>query len=138
PPWRHISSTPISVATASQMLAKYLHNAETHPHLHPDALITPTGVEFSSTGGAQGGITMHHLRRVAAGLRGEYMEPDPELEEDEEAGQGSGADTNTYGNGGTKARKGALKKTEWQDMDVYQREEEGIEIGELGPRTNVV
>ncbi|KAH7077162.1 hypothetical protein FB567DRAFT_451381 [Paraphoma chrysanthemicola] len=132
PPARHISSNPISVSAASSMLETYLSNSQAHPHLHPDAHITPTGVTFSSHGGAMGSVVMHNLRRVAAGLRGEYLEPEktPEPEddaEDERAGR----------------KKGGRKRKEvpvedWQDKEVYDLEEGTHEIGEAGPRTNVV
>jgi hypothetical protein len=124
------------------MLQTYITNSEAHPHLHPDALITPTGVTFSSHGGPTGGVVMHNLRRIAAGLRGEYLEPEatPEPEEEE------GAD----GEKEWKGKKGKGRKTkftdpeagevevEWQDKEAYEREQGEIEIGELGDRSNVV
>ncbi|KAF1358011.1 hypothetical protein EJ07DRAFT_167031 [Lizonia empirigonia] len=119
PPHRLISSKPISTADASTMLQTYITNSEAHPHLHPDALITPTGVTFSSHGGPTGGVVMHNLRRVAAGLRGEYLEPEatPEPEDEEEAG---------------------AAEIEWQDKETYEREQGEIEVGDLGDRSNVV
>ncbi|KAF1845891.1 uncharacterized protein K460DRAFT_366738 [Cucurbitaria berberidis CBS 394.84] len=139
PPSRHISSTPISLTSASRILETYLTNSERHPHLHPDALITPTGVTFSSHGGPVGGVVMHNLRRVAAGLRGEYLEPEktPEPEEDD------GADTESWGHGKKSGGQGGKKRkltgdTEWQDMADYEREEGFVEIGEVGTRTTVV
>jgi hypothetical protein len=132
PPYRRISSKPISVADASQFLAKYLTNSEGHPHLHPDALITPTGVTFSSHGGPTGGVIMHNLRRVAAGLRGEYLEPEatPEPEEQEEQ------DAPSWKKGKKKGKN--TKAEEWQSMSEFEREEGRIEVGEVGERTNVV
>jgi hypothetical protein len=127
------------LADASKMLDKYLTNSERHPHLHPDALITPTGVTFSSHGGPTGGVVMHNLRRVAAGLRGEYLEPEatPEPEENE---QDSGA-TNRKGKG-KKGRRSADTvdgaQNEWQDMSEFEREEAEIEVGEIGERVIVV
>ncbi|KAH7072878.1 hypothetical protein BKA63DRAFT_52901 [Paraphoma chrysanthemicola] len=132
PPARHISSHPISVSAASSMLETYLTNSQAHPHLHPDAHIMPTGVTFSSHGGAMGSVVMHNLRRVAAGLRGEYLEPEktPEPEddaEDERAGRKKG---------GRKRKEAPVE--DWQDKAVYELEEGTHEIGEIGPRTNVV
>lgn len=137
PPSRHISSKPISLADASQMLETYLTNSEAHPHLHPDALITPAGVTFSSAGGPMGGVVMHNLRRIAAGLRGEYLEPEatPEPEENgEEIGTGKKAKQNKKK---TFDSNGAVEE-DWQDMAEYEQEGPGLEVGEVGPRTNFV
>lgn len=142
PPHRLISSKPVSVSDASAVLQTYIANSEAHPHLHPDALITPTGVTFSSHGGPTGGVVMHNLRRIAAGLRGEYLEPDltPEPEEEEAAGEDRG----------WKGKKGKGTKTtftdpeagtvqiEWQDKETYEREQGEMEIGDLAHRANVV
>lgn len=135
PPSCHISSTPISLSSASSILETYLRNSEAHPHLHPDALITPTGVTFSSHGGPMGGVVMHNLRRVAAGLHGEYLEPEktPEPEEDE----GDESEKSTW-KGNKKGGKGKKNVEEWQDIAEYEQEAGGIEVGELGPRTVTV
>ncbi|KAH6866954.1 hypothetical protein J4E91_004030 [Alternaria rosae] len=141
PPRRHISSAPISLDAASAILEKYLTNSETYPHLHPDATITPEGVAFNAQGGAMGNPIMHHLRRVAAGMRGEYQEPERALDEEDDQ-QNATTDVTV-----TSGRKGGLKKSsktaavaegEWQDLAEYQAEQGDIEIGEIGDRTNVV
>ncbi|KAF1920121.1 hypothetical protein BDU57DRAFT_3856 [Ampelomyces quisqualis] len=136
PPSRHVSSTPISISDASAMLQTYLTNSESHPHLHPDALVTPTGIAFSSHGGPTGGVLMHNLRRVAAGLRGEFLEPEktPEPEQGEEdAADGFGA--GRYNNGGKK-RKSA--EDDWEPMEQFERDQGGVEVGEISYRTNFV
>jgi hypothetical protein len=118
------------------MLDTYLTNSESHPHLHPDALITPTGVTFSSHGGPTGSVVMHNLRRVAAGLRGEYLEPKmtPEPEENGEDGEGDfGASWKSHKKGGKRR-----KDEGWQDKAEYEREEGVYEVGDIGDRTNVV
>lgn len=137
PPHRLISSKPVSTADASTMLQTYISHSEAHPHLHPDALITPTGVTFSSHGGPTGGVVMHNLRRIAAGLRGEYLEPEPTPEPETE----EGAEGEKAWNG----KKGKAKKTtftdvevEWQDKEAYEREQGEVEIGDIGERTNIV
>ena len=137
PPHRLISSKPVSTADASTMLQTYISNSEAHPHLHPDALITPTGVTFSSHGGPTGGVVMHNLRRIAAGLRGEYLEPEPTPEPEAEEGAEGGQAWN--------GKKGKGKKTtftdvevEWQDKEAYEREQGEVEIGDIGERTNIV
>ena len=145
PPHRLIASKPISTADASTMLQTYITHSEAHPHLHPDALITPTGVTFSSHGGPTGGVVMHNLRRIAAGLRGEYLEPEPtpepEQREDDEGGEKA-----WKGKARAKGKKttfsdadaGAAVEVEWQDKEAYEAEQGEMEIGDLGDRTNVV
>ncbi|KAF2854750.1 hypothetical protein T440DRAFT_464895 [Plenodomus tracheiphilus IPT5] len=132
PPSRHISSTPISQTSASQILDTYLQNSEAHAHLHPDALITPTGVTFSSHGGPMGGVVLHNLRRVAAGLRGEYLEPEA-TPEPEEGGEDADAVAGGFGAKGWKSG-GA----EWQDAEVAAQQQDGLVVGEVGERTNAV
>ncbi|KAF2280924.1 uncharacterized protein EI97DRAFT_368477 [Westerdykella ornata] len=128
PPYRHISNKPISLSAASALLDTYITNSETHPHLHPDALITPSGVTFSSHGGPLGGVIMHNLRRVAAGLRGEYLEPEatPEPEEQGVAFESKKKQGNKQGpNDASGTEEG------WQDLSEYEREEgEDAEVGE--------
>lgn len=85
---------------------------------------------------------MHNLRRIAAGLRGEYLEPEPTPEpEEEEGAQGEQA----WKGNKTKGRKTTFTdpqagtvEVEWQDKEAYEREQGEIEVGELGKRTNVV
>jgi hypothetical protein len=140
PPRRHISSAPISLDAASTIVSTYLTNSETYAHLHPDANITPEGIIFNAQGGAMGNPLMHHLRRVAAGLRGEYLEPDKTLDEEEDGVQdGAAADGVVLGSKkpGKGRKEYAAVEEDWQDMASYQQEL-GIEIDELGPRTNVV
>lgn len=82
---------------------------------------------------------MHNLRRVAAGLRGEYLEPEatPEPEEKEQDSKAS-----NWKGKGKKSRRGADiidgAQNEWQDMSEFEREEAEIEVGEIGDRVNVV
>lgn len=142
PPHRLIASKPITTADASTLLQTYITHSEAHPHLHPDALITPTGVAFSSHGGPMGGVVMHNLRRIAAGLRGEYLEPEPTPEPEEEGGaEGEKAWKGKKGQGTkttfTDAEAGAVQ-IEWQDKEAYEREQGEVEIGEVGERTNIV
>lgn len=137
-PSRHVSSTPIALSAASQMLDTYLSNSELHPHLHPDALIAPTGVTFSSHGGPSGGVIMHNLRRIAAGLRGEYLEPEvtPEPEDTQEA---DGSSAGKMGGKKDKRKRDANGTTgDWQDKAEFELEEGVIEVGEIGDRVHVV
>lgn len=141
PPHRFISSQPISISEASSILQTYITHSEAHPHLHPDALITPTGVTFSSHGGPTGGVVMHNLRRIAAGLRGEYLEPEPTPEPEEVEGEADKAWKGNKGKGKkttfTDAEVGVVE-VEWQDKEAYEREQGEMEIGDVGERTRVV
>ncbi|KAF2832268.1 hypothetical protein CC86DRAFT_273351, partial [Ophiobolus disseminans] len=134
PPSRHISSTPITLSSASHMLETYLKNSESHAHLHPDSTITPEGINFSSKGGPEGNVVMHNLRRIAAGLRGEYMAPEktPELEEDE------AAEANAYKGKKRKNFSAPLNDGDWQDKAEYEWQEGVLEVGDIGERSNVV
>lgn len=121
------------------MLEKYLTTSERHPHLHPDALITPSGVTFSSHGGPLGGVVMHNLRRVAAGLRGEYLEPEPEPEFEEQEKDTAAANGKRKGSRGMEdVNPVDTAQNDWQDMSEFEREEARLELGEIGGRTNVV
>lgn len=129
PPYRHVSSRTISLEDGSALLAKYLANSERHAHLHPDALITPSGASFSASGGPSGGVVMHNLRRVAAGLRGEYLEPEPSPEPEEQGASSKGD---------WKGKKSGGAEETWQDMSEFEKEEGAVEVGEIGARTNFV
>lgn len=73
----HASAKPISLQDAQKLIATYLKDSERRPHLHPDAVLETGGPTFSVQGGRQGGLVLHQLRRVEAGLRGEILQPDP-------------------------------------------------------------
>jgi hypothetical protein len=68
-------------------------------------------------------------------MRGEYLEPEPEPEPENTLD----LDTQTAGANASHSNKGtaAAADDDWQDMASYQAEQ-GIEIGEMGDRTNVV
>lgn len=139
PPYRHLSSQSISLTDASNMLDKYIMDSESHPHLHPDSIITPTGVTFSAHGGPMGGVVMHNLRRVAAGLHGEYMEPEPTPEPEDGGEQEVSSKGRRKGkHGDTDAAAVANTEDDWMNMSEFEREEGHIEVGDVGPRTNVV
>ncbi|KAF2015902.1 hypothetical protein BU24DRAFT_187484 [Aaosphaeria arxii CBS 175.79] len=137
PPYRHVSSNPIGNEDAAEMLATFIKNSEIHPHLHPDALITPTGVQFGSHGGPSGGVVMHNLRRVAAGLRGEHLEPEPSPEPEERNGQDGRKNKRKVFDDDQEAATGDGGE-EWQDKSEYEREEGRVEIEEIGDRDNFV
>jgi hypothetical protein len=134
PPSRHISSQPVTLATASRILETYITHSESHAHLHPDSTITPEGITFSSKGGAEGNVVMHNLRRIAAGLRGEYMAPEmtPEPDDNDED-----AAFDKRPNKKRKSFTSALND-DWQDKAEYEREEGVYEVGDVGVRSNFV
>jgi len=164
PPHRLLTTTHIPTETASSILQTYILNSESHAHLHPDALIKASKVVFSAHGGPTGGVVMHNLRRVAAGLRGEYLEPEATPEPEETATTGEGVEVSAavgaQGKSGKIARpKKSMKPTGtkmtfedeegpsveetanegWMDKETYELEEGAVdEVGELGERSNFV
>ena len=66
-------TTLISPQIAQKNLAAYLARTPLHPHLHPDALLSAAGAAFSAQSGPIGGLAIHHLKRIEAGLRGENL-----------------------------------------------------------------
>ncbi|KAF2441223.1 hypothetical protein P171DRAFT_92118 [Karstenula rhodostoma CBS 690.94] len=136
-PHRLVSSQSITLENAASILDRYLTNSEVHSHLHPDALITPSGTTFGAQGGSTGGVIMHNLRRVAAGLKGNYMEPEPTPEpEGEEQNALNGA--NNYKDQSSGGKTDGTAAEDWQDMSEFEREEGAIDVGELGDRSNFV
>jgi len=147
PPTRLHESSDIKPASASDFVRQYLKESETRAHLHPNAMFTPQGLQFPSHGGSQGGLTLHNLRRIEAGLRGEHLAPEPKVdellqtEEVEDGSQGSvvkNKKKNKKANGTTEGRNSAEKVDDWLDQEVYMQMGDGVEVGEIGTRTNVV
>lgn len=90
PPVHHHPALTKSV-TASDVqtqLSTFLARTLTEPHLHPDSLLSTSGITFSAHSGPEGGLALHHLRRIEAGLRGENLvkETEEELTEQFSAG----------------------------------------------------
>ena len=109
--------------------------------MHPDALVTPTDINFSSHGGPTGNVVMHNLRRVAAGLRGEYLAPEKTPEPDENGEDvADGFGNKKFNKKGGKKRKDypATTDDDWQDQAEYEREEGLIGVGEIALRSNFV
>ncbi|KAG9728485.1 hypothetical protein KCU75_g19630, partial [Aureobasidium melanogenum] len=138
PPHRSHPSTRISPEDALASLSKFIAASESTPWLHPDARITPDEIKYSSNGGPQGGIIMHHLRRIEKGLNGEILAPEPDDIFDLPEGDDTNLDSLTAGyqstlDGGLK--KGALKKfeDEGEDPETYARNQDILE-GEVGDR----
>ncbi|OBW67833.1 MAG: Uncharacterized protein AUREO_021070 [Aureobasidium pullulans] len=138
PPSRSHPSTRISSEDALSSLSTFIASSESTPWLHPDARITPDEIKYSTNGGPQGGIIMHHLRRIEKGLNGEILAPEPDDIFGLPEGDDANLDTLSAGyqtslDGGLK--KGALKKfeDEGEDPETYARNQDILE-GDVGER----
>lgn len=73
PPHIHLtSSQPVPSTTALSNIQSYLSLTASHAYLHPDVIFTSSGPTINSSLEV-GGLVLHQLRRVEAGLRGEYI-----------------------------------------------------------------
>jgi hypothetical protein len=114
-----LKSAALTVSSGRQIVASYLEDAQTHPELHPDALLTAHGPELPSTG-TQGGIQLAMLRRLERGMDGEFL---PQ-EENEAVLDAAGGDA------GGGAEAGGEEGEAWQDGEAYALEQE-VEFGTL-------
>jgi len=117
---------PISQDIALKFLSSYLEATKTSPHLLPNARLESSG---PTAGSSASSVTIHNLKRVEAGLRGEWLAPTLDLEEGKvtvaegmDDGTNKGQDVNEEAEG-----------EGWMDLDEYQREQ-SIEGGEIGER----
>lgn len=119
PPHKSLPSKPISPDFALQHITAYLDAAATTPYMLPNATLQPTGPVAQS--GATSNLTIQHLQRVQAGLRGEWLAPVLDVEEDftEESAARSGKKT--------------VFEEDWQDLSEYQQEQTDV----LGDGHNV-
>ncbi|KAI9735779.1 MAG: hypothetical protein M1818_006388 [Claussenomyces sp. TS43310] len=134
PPHRSRASRPISSAAALAILQPYLADSAAHAHLQPNATLHATGPAVQE---AASNLIMDNLRRVEAGLRGEWLAPRLELEgagAAEAGGREEEVDpfADAVGADAEAARKAAQREG-WQDLAEYQREQSYVE-GEIGPR----
>lgn len=120
PPHVACGSKPLSIGAAQELVATYLNESESNAHLHPDALLTTSDVQYTPAGGPQGGIILHNLRRVEAGLRGEVLKPEvPDVSDD-------------------MVLDDMIDDSQKRMQAEQEQQEDGIEVGEIGRRTNVV
>lgn len=128
PPIHSPKSVPVSPSIALQRLQAYLEATNSNPSLLPNATLQPDGPKAQSESSSN--LVIHNLKRVEAGLRGEWLAPSLDLEGEGMAGVvgavpivgGEAMDTTEEGNG-----------EGWQDLEEYQREQ-SIEGGEIEPR----
>lgn len=128
PPLRKLSTRRTSNSAALNLISSYLLASTTNPSLHPDALLTESGPLASSTEG----LTLHNLRRIEAGLRGDNLDAD--LTFSKFGGQGlpdlqAGAlapISGTGRRGGFTGEKGAAEVEGWQDREEFEREQEVV------------
>jgi hypothetical protein len=124
PPVRSLKSNPISTTEALQRLQSYLEATKSNPALLPNATLQVDGPKAQSESASN--LVIHNLKRVEAGLRGEWLAPSLELEAEGMVGFESFPVTGNGHEGGEEdAGEG------WQDIEEYQKEQ-SIEIGEIG------
>ena len=123
PSHRAITSIPVLPEKALIYLSTFLTNSKSQPHLLPNARLEPSGV---TAGSSSSSVTIHNLQRVEAGLRGVWLAPTLDLENNVPVTEGMDDGTNKPG---VKGENGEG----WMDLDDYQREQ-SIEGGEKGEK----
>lgn len=99
--------------------------------MHPDAQLGRS-LAFG-THGPTGGITLSQLRKLARGLGGERVTPEPE----EKPKSNDKALDSKIANGKRK-RDDLTTESEWEDPEVWAGKQGGVEVGEMGERSNFV
>ncbi|KAF8862836.1 hypothetical protein BDZ45DRAFT_670749 [Acephala macrosclerotiorum] len=128
PPHRLGPSIPVTQEIALKFLTTYLSATTTSPHLLPNAKLDPSG---PTAGSSSSSVTIYNLQRVEAGLRGEWLAPTLDLEENNVTVAEGMDDGVNQGQGAMDGGEG------WMDLDEYQREQ-SIEGGEIGDEGHVV
>jgi hypothetical protein len=144
PPMQHPTGPQrLTPQTAQSQLSTFLAQTATKPHLHPDALLSSTGIQFSANSGPTGGLALHHLSRIEAGLRGENLVQ--ETQEELEAVFGEEMRAAGTLRGDDRRADAAIEKTkskksssqdrvrEWEDGAEFAQNQEILE-GEVGER----
>ncbi|EMC91399.1 hypothetical protein BAUCODRAFT_54618, partial [Baudoinia panamericana UAMH 10762] len=133
PPTHHHPSKRrrLSPTTTSDHLSTFLSLTETQPHLHPDAQLSREGIRFPTHTGSKGGLALHHLRRILAGLRGESLvaENDVERWTDDIGSEAAFGERTQAGAKGTVAGG----EGDWQEREGYELEQRPLE-GDVGDR----
>jgi hypothetical protein len=141
PPHQSRPSEPLTPALALAHLSNYLAASLQQPCLLPNATLQTTGPVAKSD--ASSNLVIHNLKRVEAGLRGEWLAPSLSMMGEETE---AGVETSGTANKKIKFTDDAEATTEvdatmgtegWQDLDEYQHAQTE-EFGELGPRDNAI
>ncbi|TID27281.1 hypothetical protein E2P81_ATG00043 [Venturia nashicola] len=133
------STKPVALSVAKNWLSAYTTLSESSPQYHPNSTFTPDRLEFSSHG-PEGGITMHLLRRIIAGLSGEVLEP---MKEEDAESDDRVLDSQITPVQDARGKKREFNhqttEGEWEDPDIFagKQGEEG-DVGEIGERANFV
>jgi hypothetical protein len=125
PPHRSNAAIAVPQEIALKYLQAYISATKTSPYLLPNARIESSGPTSSSS---TTGVVFHNINRLEAGLRGEWIAPSLDLDENavkiatglDEGGQAD-----------------HMEVDGWQDLEEYQLEQE-IEEGEVGPRDTAI
>ncbi|TGO40446.1 hypothetical protein BHYA_0037g00470 [Botrytis hyacinthi] len=126
PPHKSIPSIPVNQTIALKYLQDYLSLTSSTPYLLPNAKLEPTG---PTIGSSHSSVTIHNLQRVEAGLRGEWLAPTLEMEEENPVEIAHGLED---ASGGDK-----MDVDGWQDKEEFEREQ-SIEEGDVGARVQKV
>jgi hypothetical protein len=124
PPVKTLATIPVSQEIALKFLSTFLAASKSTPYMLPGARLEPSG----PAAGSSSSPMVQNLQRVEAGLRGEWLAPVLDLQNDEEE--------RWMKVGGGLRQEGESDNIElegWQDLDEYQREQ-SIEEGEVRPR----
>lgn len=137
PPYTIHSDVQISQSNAASFMSSFLAAAAIEPALQPNSILSERG-PISRSAGAAPNLVLHNLKRVEAGLRGEFLGADLSLgKEGEDSAEGS-----SWEGGEQVFQKDFERKASgkmhgqgegWQDRGEFEREQ-SIEQGELGDR----
>ncbi|KAF7953661.1 uncharacterized protein EAE97_001060 [Botrytis byssoidea] len=126
PPHKSIPSIPVNQTMALKYLQDYLSLTSSTPYLLPNAKLEPTG---PTIGSSHSSVTIHNLQRVEAGLRGEWLAPTLEMEDENPVEIAQGLEDASEGD--------KMDVDGWQDKEEFEREQ-SIEEGDVGARVQKV
>ena len=127
PPHRTTATSRVSNSEALTRISEYLQKAEHDASLHPNALVTEAGPTLPY-GRDSSGLTLHNLKRFEAGLRGEYLAADVDLDKVAEGVADLPREADVTA-GKTEANDGEMQ-FEWQNMSEIEQEQDETE-GEI-------
>ena len=147
-----LKPTTLAPTEAQALLSTFLAKTASKPYLHPDAQLSTVGITYAAASGPTGGLAIHHLKRIEAGLRGEHLVAETEEELKTLFAEAAGDDSRVDGVIAGKKRKRTAEQVaqwaedasagaeqgdaaagEWQDADEYALGQEDV-TGEVGAR----